>query len=654
MNEFSPRKESFCIDYKTTPLSHVYIKSDSDSELPARTALFKQQDVVSVIENARTSILLSVNKLTNDNIIKSIATAVSDRGIRVYILLGDSEHSPPAIDVLAGKCCIRAGVSQAGALLVVDHVTTDPTGTAVLSDELFVMPDGQDIAVDLMGGQISDAVASFCKLFWEHATDQYLTQGKKTQSETNPDGDIQVNHSHHMPGRLKDAMTKDTGRVVGSVNLPDMLRLGSSSQSHAQLYSLSHPLVEKAAREHLTAVMEVALPSQFISEDATWILPRDVKYGGVNWALREHGDEAENLRQDFERSHSQAAWQSRTDIRIGDLEPGVSIRVADQLMNRIELQREQRVDLGSLETTTMTDYLGAGAEQLAEDQTRWTTSHPAQEITYSIELHPPYCPATAVSDRLVSRWAEKAQQWQQQLNILVDVVENSLRKLEAVDNAIKQDLAQITLGQKTEAKIINEEVRLLVCDQWYSTTPATRDAMAKQLRDIAEKVDAFQLGTNREIGKARQKLDWTARRQKLQHEVASYEEKLKALESQVIEQSNADAKGKKSKSKSLSASVESLKGKLKNSQTELLKMGDSFEYDSAYAVELDRQLRINRKPVSVKVPNWPDEQLPLNNLELRKDEQGKRWLIVSNRSDLEVGFAEAERLNATLCTERMH
>jgi hypothetical protein len=66
------------------------------------------------------SLLLSTSSITSDDAIRSLQE-LADNNIQIFLLLDDSDANREAIEALSGRCCIRIGVAQQGALIIADH-----------------------------------------------------------------------------------------------------------------------------------------------------------------------------------------------------------------------------------------------------------------------------------------------------------------------------------------------------------------------------------------------------------------------------------------------------------------------------------------------------------------------------------------------------
>lgn len=89
---------------------------------------------------ARLTLMIACEQLKDESLIQAIKEQ-AEKGIRIYLLLGEKNANKVAIDVLSGRCLIRTGVSQKGALMVVDHTTTQAQGLLLMSGQHLVSAD---------------------------------------------------------------------------------------------------------------------------------------------------------------------------------------------------------------------------------------------------------------------------------------------------------------------------------------------------------------------------------------------------------------------------------------------------------------------------------------------------------------------------------
>ena len=227
MTILEKQQQHFTKNYDDEHLPAIFIDQGCEAEdqlkLPKNLSLFDLTDTIKLIKNARLTLLLAANQLTQSSVIKALQDA-ADRGIRIYIYLGNEDFNKEVINSLASRCLLRFGTTQHGALVITDHATFTPSGYVFSGSSLFVHKANHEnrdniFAIKLNKEQISDSYRSFCHLFWHDSQKEVLKQGISPKpSSCNPSGDIILNHNYNLPSKILENI-KNTGSFsLGQIN----------------------------------------------------------------------------------------------------------------------------------------------------------------------------------------------------------------------------------------------------------------------------------------------------------------------------------------------------------------------------------------------------------------------------------------------------
>lgn len=183
MTQITVRQESFRVDYRSEGLPPLFCEQGSDCDFSASTILefVDSADLISVVSKARLTLLLACDQIKNKELILALQEA-ADRGVRIYLLLGDQQSNHTAIDSLTGRCLIRTGLKQHGGLMLVDHTASQARGFLITGAQSMTTSGGGDWGIQLEQRQIEDSFRSFCKLFWEDAGSEYLKQNESRET----------------------------------------------------------------------------------------------------------------------------------------------------------------------------------------------------------------------------------------------------------------------------------------------------------------------------------------------------------------------------------------------------------------------------------------------------------------------------------------
>merc|ERR1712000_208227 len=237
----------------------------------------------------------------------------AEQGIRIYLLLGDKNANKAAIDTLSGRCLIRTGVSQQGALVLVDHTTTQAQGQLLMSGQPLLSADQAAWGIQLEPLQIDGIFRSFCKLFWEQSNEEYLQQNQQQSSVQHPDGTVVTNHSHQLCGTLNDCLSDTLNQLQGATHSG----FNAFGDGWRLLLGVRSSEVAGQARAGV-ALTDNRIPSLLLSRNGNWLLPDKTDFAAANWCLKLSAQQSQKLEQAYDEAFEEAAWQYQSETAIGE------------------------------------------------------------------------------------------------------------------------------------------------------------------------------------------------------------------------------------------------------------------------------------------------------------------------------------------------
>lgn len=524
MTRIKKRKEHFSIDYNNEPLPALFYKQDSDCDFSSFAALeyISTQDIISLIDSSRQTLLIACNALKDESVIKALQKK-ADSGVRVYLLLGNLQENQCVIDALSGRCLIRTGIVQQGAMLLADHMTSQAAGILLMNAKVFCLFETNSYAIKLEPEQIESSFRSFCYLFWEKTDREYLIQNQATAAVAHPDGQIVTNHSHQLCGTLKEGLRDTLNSLNGASQLSQNfleqthIKQGKSSENNNEedryplLLKTDAPDISRCA-PHAMVLTDNPIPSLLISSDGNWLIPEPPDFNKVNWCLRLSSEQSEILLTDFEEAIKEAAWQYQCDTKLGTFSDQQSVRFADQPNLIRSIQSHRTLKLKDIKTDNIDQFLTGTASSLAKGQTDWQRDCLSHEIEYQVILHPPYCPSNATQDGLYEQWKQSEARWKSSLAALEYQQEKTDAKQAGIADLLKSFMKSFLLGQGQSVKQLNQEIER--CKDWSITeaTPAEREEMKISLQRLQKNVTRRARDTSIKMDEAKQHEVWQEKR----------------------------------------------------------------------------------------------------------------------------------------------
>lgn len=511
MSTIQVRHESFSIDYQKQDLPELFSQQSSDCDF-STSSMFDVADkgeLISIINKARQTLLIASEQVKEEALIQALKNK-ADSGVRIYLLVGDKQKNQSAIDTLSGRCLVRTGISQQGALILVDHMAIASKGLLFMGQKALTTVNEEDWTVKLESQQIDDSFRSFCKLFWENSEAEYLQQNQSQQKVSHPDGNVVTNHSHQLFRSLKDCLQGSLSNLVAASR--DNFEV--EGDSYRLLLASDAQNISQMARPGV-ALTDKHIPSLLMSTDGNWLLPDQPDFNSVNWCLKLSDAQSAVVSSAYDTAMLEAAWQYQSELTIGELSDKQALRFSDQpdLVRIVEQSRN--LTLNEINTDTIENFLNDSAEALASEQIDWQRDFMGHQIDYQVTIHPPYCSSLAKKDSLYSDWENSEDDWQNKLSSLIEKQKTIDESLNSVSERFRGFVKSFLLGQGQSSKKLNQELNLL--QQWSVTkaTPAERDEYKKRLESLQLNIMQRGKDTAMTLDKAEKNHQWAEKQKEL-------------------------------------------------------------------------------------------------------------------------------------------
>ncbi|WP_369854729.1 hypothetical protein [Candidatus Thalassolituus haligoni] len=527
-----PRQEQFRIDYQNEHLPTLFSKQASDADFSRDLSQPDTDFLMNVVSISRLTLLIACEQLKEDSLIQTIKEQ-AEKGVRIYLLLGDKNANQVAIDTLSGRCLIRTGVSQQGALILVDHTTTQAQGLLLMSGQPLVSADQSSWGIQLEPRQIDDSFRNFCKLFWEQSHEEYLQQNQQQSIVPHPDGEVVTNHSHQLCGNLRDCL----GDTLEHLQAASHSGFGASGNGWRLLLGTQSSDIKEQARTGV-ALSDNPIPSLLLSKDGNWLLPDQTDFTAANWCLKLSAQQSQKLEQAYGRAFEDAAWQYKDATLIRECADQQLLRFADQPGLECVVEEVREIELEDINTQDIDSFLNDKAEQLASGVAGLQRSQLAHFIDYSVVVHPPYCPESAKPDALYQVWKNSEQDWQQRHEVLTIAQSRIDQQQAGIADKLKGSIKGFLLGQGQSVKSLNQEIDILKNWSVTSATPAEREQHRQRLESLQDKIRKRGADTEQEMDKAEKNLRWERRRDEFKDDLLKASELLKQKSSALDELQN--------------------------------------------------------------------------------------------------------------------
>ena len=504
MPAIKEKLEHFNKSYVNEVLPPVFQEKKGDCDFSDSLLILSSGNLKTIISQASLTLLIATEQIKNEQLIAELQ-AKADSGVRIYLLLGNESDNKSAIDTLSGRCLIRTGISQKGALVLIDHATSNARGWLLMDSILFTATAQRSWSIELETKQIGDSFRSFCKLFWEHSKNEYVIQNQETNSSKHPDASIITNNSHQLSGTLSEFLSDTLANLQRAIHCPFEIK-----QSDAR-FLLNVNTDNILSQRNITLTNKPA-PLFLSSKENSWLLPDNIDLKIVNWCLRLSNKQSDLLCGAFDKAWKDAKWQYAENLTIGDLTDQKNIRFADQTKFIVQVKDNRNIDLKTVQTKNIDSFLNDSAEQLCAGQLAWQRDYLAHNVDYNVTIHPPYCPKSAEIDPLYTNWKMAENDWKDRVASLVHQQQSIDKQQASIADKFKGFLKGFLLGQGQSVKKMNKDFAELELWSVTKASPAERDFHRKHLELLVEQIQDRSERTSTELNKAEQHHAWQEKR----------------------------------------------------------------------------------------------------------------------------------------------
>lgn len=366
--------------------------------------------------------------------------------------------------------------------------------------------------------------------------------------------------------------------------------------------------------------------------------------------------------------HGPAAWSFQAGLEIGafaDQPVEFWLPGADGAM---ELSRDVRLDVPTVQPQELREVLEAEPAQ-------WPSPPPlALRVVYAWEVLPPTVPNGAQDDPLVGQWRNVDRDWHKRLAVVRGALETAGGLRASIGKTFKRLMNSIIGFERDETKLQAELVSL-EAERPSAAGPAGANELLERLGKLVEEIGKLHRDLEQTEKKARedeererQQEEWASSVAEARDELPSKKAELEAAREdkaskdqqlEEVEAALAEEKGKKAKKnlkarkykltdqrdraakqvRSLEQEIEALEARVK----------EAFVYKplpTARPKKKDKGRRFVPSAPKKTIKAIPDDALP--SVGVLKRHKGKRYVIIENWSELDIGEAEARRLEARL------
>jgi len=522
MKTLEIQQETFTKHYHDELLPPVFIDQGCAAEdnlsLPVFIAAVEQQLIINIIDNTRLTLLLAAEQLTNADIIKALQNS-ADRGIRVYLYLGNEHVNKQAVSALSSRCLIRTGEPQQGAMLIGDHATFSPVGHILNSSAVFTSNQDKDnFFIKLTAEQIQDTYRSFCHLFWDKSEKQVIKQGEQSdQAVANPVGTIVVNHQYHLPEQLAGHFNQASDIKFCQLNHHDLDGSLSNKLLRASYNILDlnkAELAESLVNDNKSVVLtDLNIPNIVVTNSSCWIIPDGATNQQVNWSLKLNHQQSAELTNSLKQAFEAAQWQLDQSRSVESLDS--PFRFVDEANTVYRCEQSVELELAPVYTDNMDSFLYDNIEVLTSSDTELTREYLAKSIHYNVQRHPPYCPQGARKSKLYTNWDSANKNWLTALEDLEIKLDKLDIKRTSVSQSISSFISSFSLGQQHKHKKLKKSIFELSQPDMITATPAERAELQSNYLDCFKQLSQDDDATDQAIDKAKLEKQWHDQKEQL-------------------------------------------------------------------------------------------------------------------------------------------
>jgi len=627
------KRDQFVIPQRDIRLQNIFLKKDVGYDnfcINTERPDFRSVEVICI----------AANELGIDEVEK--LAKLSKSGKRIYILLGDKNNTSNqlAIKHLAGQCLIRTGVTQSGSVILTNPNTADKMAWICASEKLF---SEDSSAVKTNQKTVDWLFQTFCYLFWKRATHEFFSQDKEPREirpETNPVMDIFTDKLYCKPNMLYESILADLEcafslDIVTSIHnthwIHEILPENKKCQNICFLLSYDDDydnpditeLCNKTSNGFIAELSNEEIHNSIIKNtNVAYLIPNYPIKEGVNWSCVDEDTK-------YTINYYPHNWELKKSEDIGNLQVNDKIRFADDPDVIYNMKVRSEIPLGKINATTIDEFC-KDPRKLCEEKglIQFDRDRLAYDISYSIEIHPPYLPKNAKRECL--GWDIFQKQW--------------TKNLENLDSRINKHIKEKSNWKKSViARIQGKEQKLVECQKnisrlrsvtFHDKSPGSRKQYESDYHELCKNIDDL----------ISESLD-----EKI---LVDMEENWKNKEQEIIQnrnKKNEQLKNEKDEKKisKLNKDMERLAEDLARHQKNKPKRGIETSTDDFGKIL--KTTDNDRKDTSF--PPYPNEELPSSGIGILFSNERGRYLTIDSLDNLEKSKSEAARLHAKICVK---
>lgn len=626
------KKEQFVISQKDRELQNIFMKKNIGDD----NFCFKERPDFQSAE----VICIAANELGSEEVEK--LAYLSKLGKRIYILLGDQNNkaNQAAIKRLAGYCLIRTGVTQSGSVILTNPNTANKNGWICATETIF---SEESSTVKANQKTVDWLFQTFCYLFWKRATYEFFSQDKEKREirpETNPVMEIFTDQPYCKPNMLYDSISEDLEYAI-SLDIVTSIKntcwihgiLPENKKCRNICFLLSHndyddkpditEFCNKTSNGFITELPNEEIHNSIIkNNNFAYLIPNYPIKEEVNWSCIDEGTK-------YNISYYPHNWELKKSEDVGDLQINDKIRFADDPGVIYNMKARSEVTLDQINATTIDEFC-KDPIKLCEEKglIQFDRDRLAYDISYSIEIHPPYLPKNAKRECL--GWDTFQKQW--------------TKNLENLDSRINKHIKEKSNWKKSViARIQGKEQKLVECQKnisrlrsvtFHDKSPGSRKQYESDYHELCKNIDDL----------ISESLD-----EKI---LVDMEENWKNKEQEIIQnrnKKNEQLKNEKDEKKisKLNKDMERLAEDLERHQKNKPKRGIETSTDDFGKIL--KTTDNDRKDTSF--PPYPNEELPSSGIGILFSNERGRYLTIDSLDNLEKSKSEAARLHAKICVK---
>lgn len=528
MAQITKYNTTFVEDYRSHRIEDVFVHTDSPRNLERIgdfCSVHKMSDIVRFIEETENTLLISVERLEHEELIQMLQTLAEKKAVQVFLLLGNPQTNLRCRDVLANRCLIRTGVPQEGMFVMRDHGTLKAQGKMILSSQFASSLDCSSLVMHLDPKQQEDAFRSFCKLFWEKATDEYISGTSAGKISKNPEGEILLNASHHMPKSLKEHLDDIMREGVLACIQNNTIPCPNGNADMDMLFDVKYSPdnIKKSVSQGVTVgLIECIAPNVLLSTRNGLVLPDTVNFDKSNWCVFLSSHQQQVLGDALRNLCEFPQWKFHKTIEQAKVAHLQKVRYLSDIAVTYECLSERKKVLDDIYTKSIDDFYNSKQEvrKFIPKALEWQRSSMSHTIEYSVTVHPFYKPQEAKQASLYAQWDETQNSWNNALAKLTDSLGKITTHTQGVVQSILERLSRFFMVQERQIVDISSSIEGLRGWNVRFQSPADRVEKNQQLLSLFTDIEELHQKCKKNIDETKKKTEWERTQTELQEKIA--------------------------------------------------------------------------------------------------------------------------------------